>query len=556
MKIIYFLLRYSPRFVILASVAGVVSGASNAGLLALINAILTGSRYSTATLVWAFALLCIVVGISRLASEFLLTSLGQGALVDLRMQLSRKILSVPLRKVEELGAHRLMAALTDDVPNITGVVTTIPILCINIAVALSCLIYLGWLSWVVLLIVLGCMVLGVATYQLPVIRAMRHARLARESADALYNHLRALTDGVKELKLHGDRREAFLNDSLQATSDALRRHNINGFRIFTVAASWGQLLIFVVIGVILFTMPLMWGGDIRTMTGYTITILYMMTPLQVVMNTLPALGRANVALKKVEELGLELEANATDNPTPGPSKPNLSWHRIELSNVTHVYKREGEESDFVLGPVDLTLGRSELVFLAGGNGSGKTTLAKLLVGLYIPEGGEVRLDGRPVTEENREEYRSLFSVVFSDFYLFDSLLGLSDPQLDSRAGDYLTRLQLSHKVQVKGGALSSTELSQGQRKRLALLTAYLEDRPVYLFDEWAADQDPHFKEVFYLHLLPDLKARGKTVIVISHDDRYYYVADRLLKLDDGKLTEDVRPAFGTHSRDELSVASN
>ena len=556
MKIIYFLLRYSPRLVVLAIIAGIASGASNTGLLALINAVLTGSTYSTSTLAWAFVGLCVLVGVSRVVSEFLLTSLGQGALVHLRMQLSRKILSVPLRKLEELGAHRLMAALTDDVPNITGVVTTIPILCINVAVAVSCLVYLGWLSWGVLLLVLGCMVVGVVTYQLPVVRAMRHARLARESADALHNHLRALTDGVKELKLHSERREAFLTDSLQATSDALRRHNVNGFRIFTVAASWGQLLIFVVIGVLLFTLPLLWGADLRTMTGYTITILYMMTPLQVVMNSLPALGRANVALRKVEELGLELEANATDRPAARPPEPERSWRKLELSNVTHVYRREGEESDFVLGPIDLAIRRGELVFVAGGNGSGKTTLAKLIVGLYIPEAGEIRLDGMSVNDENREQYRGLFSVVFSDFFLFDSLLGLGEPRLDERAGDYLARLQLSHKVQVKGGALSSTDLSQGQRKRLALLTAYLEDRPVYLFDEWAADQDPHFKETFYLHLLPDLKARGKTVIVISHDDKYYYVADRLLKLEDGKLSEAAEPAYSQQSRDELSVAPN
>jgi putative ATP-binding cassette transporter len=95
---------------------------------------------------------------------------------------------------------------------------------------------------------------------------------------------------------------------------------------------------------------------------------------------------------------------------------------------------------------------------------------------------------------------------------------------------------------VREGAFSTLALSQGQRKRLALLTAYLEDRPIYLFDEWAADQDPQFKEIFYHHLLPELRARNKTVLVITHDDRYYDVADRLIKLDYGKLVYDGRPA--------------
>src|SRR5262249_40882734 len=124
------------------------------------------------------------------------------------------------------------------------------------------------------------------------------------------------------------------------------------------------------------------------------------------------------------------------------------------------------------------------------------------------------------------------------FHLFDSLLGMESPGLDAQARRYLSELRLAHKVKVQNGALSTTELSRGQRKRLALLTAYLEDRPLYVFDEWAADQDPQFKEIFYPRLLPELKARGKAVLVISHDDRYFPVADRILRLEDGKLIAD------------------
>jgi putative ATP-binding cassette transporter len=211
--------------------------------------------------------------------------------------------------------------------------------------------------------------------------------------------------------------------------------------------------------------------------------------------------------------------------------------------VTHTYRREGGEDSFLLGPVDLTFRPGELVFIAGGNGTGKTTLAKLLVGLYTPECGEVRLNHAPVTDETREGYRQLFSAVFSDYFLFESLLGFDAGGLDERARAYLAQLQLDSKVKVEGGTLSTVELSQGQRKRLALLTAYLEDRPVYLFDEWAADQDPLFKEIFYLQMLPELKSRGKLVIVITHDDRYYHVADRLVKLDYGRVVGEQHPAL-------------
>jgi putative ATP-binding cassette transporter len=176
-----------------------------------------------------------------------------------------------------------------------------------------------------------------------------------------------------------------------------------------------------------------------------------------------------------------------------------------------------------------------LVFLTGGNGSGKTTLAKVITGLYVPESGEIKLNGQEVTDETIDDYRQYFSVVFSDFYLFESLLGLNNPEADEKARKYLEQLQLAHKTTVIGGALSSVDLSQGQRKRLALLTAYLEDRPFYVFDEWAADQDPYFREIFYHEILPELKSRGKTLLVISHDDRYYYLGDRVIRLDYGKI---------------------
>ncbi|MFL6257623.1 MAG: cyclic peptide export ABC transporter [Pyrinomonadaceae bacterium] len=545
MKLVSFLLKYSRRFVALAILAGVISGASNTALLAIINAALVSNKNSGATLVWSFIALCLMLALTRAASELLLLRLGQGALFDLRMRLSRQILAVPLRNLEEVGAPRLFAVLTDDVPAITNVVNMIPVICINTAVVLACLVYMGFLSWVLLLAILGLMVLGILSYQFGVIKALKYLEQAREEGDSLYKHFGSLTDGIKELKLHRRRGEAFLTQVLQTTAASFRRHNVSGMTIYTLAASWGQLLVFVIIGLLIFVLPGFTQISVSTLTGFTIVMLYMMTPLQVVMNTVPTLGRGEVALRKVEEMGLTLAANIHDGPTEAHDGEKATWRSLELNGVTHSYMREGEDSKFTLGPIDLSLEPGGIVFLVGGNGSGKTTLAKLLTGLYAPETGRIYLDGRPITDENRDFYCQHFSVVFSDFYIFESLLGLESPELDAQAQHYLTQLQLTHKVQVKEGALSTTDLSQGQRKRLALLTAYLEDRPIYLFDEWAADQDPAFKEVFYHQLLPELKSRGKTVIVISHDDRYYYMADRIIKLDYGKIESDSAGSFNS-----------
>ncbi len=241
-----------------------------------------------------------------------------------------------------------------------------------------------------------------------------------------------------------------------------------------------------------------------------------------------------MALQKIESLGLTL--NQKSEPNSASTAIVADWQQLILQDVTHTYRTE--DSQFTLGPIDLEFQPGEVVFIVGGNGSGKSTLAKLITGLYIPETGKILLDGQIIENDNRVWYRQHFSVIFSDFYLFDRLLGVTHNYLQAQT--YLKRLQLEHKVKIVDGKLSTTALSQGQRKRLALLTAYLEDRPIYLFDEWAADQDPTFKEVFYRELLPELRDRGKCVLVISHDDHYFHLGDRIIKLDYGQIEYDKR----------------
>jgi len=539
------LLSYSGRIqksrpiIIFSVLTGAISGLCSAGLIAVVNAVIGGDA-TRIPLGWLFLALCFLVPLAGYCSEVLLVRLTARAAHDLRLKLSQRILSAPYSLLEEIGSHRLLAVITEDTRTLTEVITILPLAITQIAMLAGCLAYLGWMSWPLLLMLLGYMLAGTITYKLPLQKAMRHFKLVRQEWDRTFKAIRDITEGVKELKLNRDRRAAFVARQLTPPIAGICLNEIAGNGLAAISRKSGQILFFLFIGIVLFITPRFAHIDDRTTTGYVLTVLFMIAPFSIIMATLPSLGRAYIASEKIRSLGLSLgnqppEALAVGTAaTPAKSE----WHCLELVDVLHVYHHEGALDEFCLGPLNITLYPGQLVFVIGGNGSGKTTLAKLLMGLYEPGKGEIRFNGKAITAENRDEYRQHFSVVFYDFYLFEQLLGIEHPDLDARSRDYLARLQLDHKITITNGEFSTIELSQGQRKRLALLTAYLEYRPIYIFDEWASDQDPLFKEMFYHQILPELKSRGKTVIVVTHDDRYYHVADRVIKLERGQVEYD------------------
>jgi putative ATP-binding cassette transporter len=536
MNLIRFFFRGSRAMMACTIAAALLSGACNAALLAMVNKVLNFSTDAIPqALIWSF----VALGAGRLLTNFtaqlMLANFAQRNSANLRRDLVGKILGVPLRQLEEIGAGRLMVSLTEDVLSLTEAMLAVPTFAMNVAVLIGGAVYLGYLSFTILIAMGGFILLGAIAYRLLIRSGFGHLFRARDQQDRLFKHFRELTEGIKELKLHRERRGVFLAESIHGCTERYMRHNIAAELRFIIANNWTHFLFFTLLGAILFVLPQLQTVTPKTLQGYILATLFLMGPLSGVLSSLSMFGRASAALRKVEQLGVTLSARASDHtPTDKPTHaPALQ--KLEIVGVTHSYHREKEDDRFTLGPINLTFRPGELVFLVGGNGSGKSTLAKLITGLYPPEEGTIRLNGKPIGDHNRDDYRQLFSAVFADFYLFDDLLGGEGGGLDAQARDYLGLLHLDHKVKVNAGVLSTTALSSGQRKRLALLNCYLNDRPFYLFDEWASDQDPLFKEVFYTQILPDLKARNKAVLAITHDDHYFHLADRIIKLDYGKI---------------------
>lgn len=524
----------SRTMIILSSAIGMLAGLATTTLLGVINSALINNHSKWMLIL--FCGLCIFIPLTGIISKSLMVVLTSRTIRDLQLHLCGQILNAPYRLLEDIGPAKLLATITEDIPAVTNAVASLPLWISQVAVMVSCLIYLGWLSRSLLFAILVYMFIGIISYQLPFQKSMKYFRIARETRDTFFRASRALVDGNKELKLQRELRNDFMNreiaPALHDMKTAADRANI----LLIASAEWGQILFYIFIGTVVFLTPYFMQVDRNTLTGYTLTVLFMASPLVIILNAAPILGRASVASEKIEALGLALSASSSQQ--AAMETAGNVWNRLDLRGITHSYRHAGSADEFCLGPLNITFHPGELVFLIGGNGSGKSTLAKILVGLYEPMDGYISIDDEPVTPETRDSYRQWFSVVFFDFYLFERLHTLNDSSADSRITRYLEQLQLDHKVSVKNGRLSTLDLSQGQRKRLALLAAFVQDRPVYVFDEWASDQDPMFKQLFYRQILPDLKSRGKTVIVISHDDRYYDVADRVIKLESGQIESD------------------
>jgi len=416
----------------------------------------------------------------------------------------------------------------------------------NAAILVGCSAYLAYLSWKVFAIVLAVVFSASIVHKILNERAFKCVQRAREGREKVLRLLRHLVEGLKELHLRRSHGHAFIEDNLEPASEDFKRENIAAGIQYGYMQAWTQLMFYGTIGTLLFSIPLLQDIPSETLTGYLFAFLYMMGPFRAFIGAAPTLSQGEMALRKIQELGFSL-IPAQTHEAPKDSLPmDPVWSTFELRTVTFQYS-PGSPSDesFALGPLNFSIGPGEIVLIAGGNGSGKTTLVKLLCGLYTPYEGHILLNNIPITQDNRKWFREHLAVVFSDFHLFENLASMVDARQNIQAGHFQKELHLDKKVTLANGSYTFDGLSHGQRRRLALLLAFIDDRPIYIFDEWAADQDPYFKDFFYHKFLPELKARGKSAIVVTHDDRYYHVGDRVMKMENGKMIESCAEGEGT-----------
>jgi len=529
-------LLFSRRKKAFAAVAvlSVLSAGLSVAVLAFISQRLLAGGADLPVVLLQFALLLVALLATATAAQVTLHVLGHRMVYGLRRDLVRRVLATDIEQLEKVGGPHLLAALSTDLRNLTIAFVHLPELVYGAALSVAAL---GWLAWLApgLFAVTVAWLLGTALMGVWLVgRINFHVGKVREGDDHLYQDYQSMIDGRKELALNRPRAARFFDEEFDGHARGYRDHVTRADICNGVAGNLANVLVLALIGVLFYLAAGRGWADANTASIFALTILLLRTPLIGAVAALPTLLAARVSLRKLT--GLELAEDTTDLQARGDTLAGFST--LSLQGVHYRYPDQDDAPGFAVGPLDLTIRRGELIFVQGGNGSGKSTFARLLTGLYRPQQGELRVDGELVTEVNRVAFRQLFSSVFTDFHLFSRLLKGDGTEVAAADVDaWLATLGMQHKVRQQDGRLSDIRFSQGQRKRLALLMAVMETRDCLLLDEWAADQDPQFRQFFYLDLLPRLQAAGKTIIAITHDDHYFDRADRLLKMDSGRLEE-------------------
>lgn len=532
------LLRRFKWVFLLATILSTISAFAGVAMLSVITeriAGLSGESKGLHEFVF-FAAALIGVVIFGITSQYILAKLGAQIVFEIQNIMSRRLLRTSYEKMEKMGGHRIMATLGTDVSSFSKGLMILPQFIYSITTVLFCLAYMFYSSWQMTFLVVLTFAVIIFVAQIFIRSGMAHMVALREHSDVFYSGLRTLVDGGKELSINANRKTHFYNTILSPVFRLIRDRSIKVSAVFIVLNSGTNASIFALIGAVIYGSTYFPDVTMGTVVGFSLLILYLVEPLENIVGTVQDAGSFIVSYRKIESLELSEDTCFFAGRVSDEGMP-VNWKSIAVKGLTYAYQRGADDYTFSIGPFDLNFERGKTYFLTGGNGSGKSTFAKVLVGLYAPRSGGIYIDNRAVGGDISEEwYRANFSTIFSDFFLFDQVLDRNGMLADDVIIDeYLKKLELFDKVKTEGGVLSSVDLSQGQKKRLALLLSYIEDAPICVYDEWTADQDPYFREYFYKVLLPEQKGKGKTMVVITHDDRYFHLADEQIRFEDGKV---------------------
>jgi putative ATP-binding cassette transporter len=544
----YFLLKeasLSPRR---ALIAASVAGLSNALILAIVNAAAEHASQSERRPLYAVAFAAAMILYIFSQRWILVQAASQIETIvhSVRMRIISTLKDCELLDVENLGRSVIYSGVARHTQTLSQSASTI-----TIAVQMAILIlfttaYIAYLSVTSFFVLISFMAVALFIYFRKSYSVRNNLRSTLEMDNEVYGAIDDLLDGFKEAKLSRRKTKSIL---LRAEKISESAANIRSNTQILLAKNFifSQTAFYLLLGTMVFIVSMISSDYSDEVQKSTTAVLFIIGPISGLIGSISIFENASAAAEAIMDLENKLNTlagrnsprseNVKDKSPPCVDQSFPAFETIELKDAVFSFQPDDKtETPFQVGPINLKVTRGKTIFITGGNGSGKSTLLRVLTGLYPLTEGQLLIDNQNVSRANLQDYRELFSAVFGDFHLSRYLDGVDDialPEIDF----WMKTLEIQDKVRFENRAFSTTELSTGQRKRLALVATVLEQRPIIVLDEWAADQDPIFRRKFYREILPMLRERGWTIIAVTHDSRFFDSADVQMHMEDGKMTD-------------------
>ncbi len=504
-----------------------------------------GASYALVVLgVYLVVMTLLKVSATYLA-DFFLIPIRTGVVRDLRNQLNRKILALPLGFFSDERKGDVLARITGDVGEVeNSVMSSLDLLLKNpilIIVYLSTMLMISWelTLFVFLVLPLAGFIMG------RVGKTLKRSSLeAQTQWGGLISQVEETLGGLRIVKAFTA--EAYVGDRFERSNENYRRTTIRVARRQQLAHPMSEFLGTATIAIVLW-----YGGSLilnqsspisaSTFIYYLVIFYSLINPLKELSRGIYNVRRGMASMERVDRI-LKAESNILD---PAQPKPLTFEDKIELHDVSFRY-----EEEWVLRHVNLTIRKGQTVALVGHSGSGKSTLVDLIPRFYDVVEGSITIDGTDVREVTLHDLRSLMGNVNQEPILFNASVadniafGIDTPDPEAirqaavvaHADEFIDELPHGYATNIgdRGGKLSG-----GQRQRLSIARAVYKNPPILILDEATSALDTKSERLVQSAL--DRLMTGRTTIVIAHRLSTIIHADLICVVEGGQIVEQ-----GTH----------
>ncbi|WP_299014226.1 ABC transporter ATP-binding protein [uncultured Polaribacter sp.] len=478
----------------------------------------------------------------RYLASYVITFLRTGIVKDLRDNLYKKIVELPISYFSEKRKGDIIARMTADVQEVeTSILTSIETIVrepLTVIIAISIMLFMSvklTLFVFVLLPVSGFIISSISK------KLKSNSVKAQKETGNFLSFIEETLTGLRIIK--GFNAERIIEDKFNTSTTNFKKLTTSVFHRKTLASPMSEFLGSATI------IAILWYGGTEVLSntsalqpdefmGYIVLFYTVLNPIKLITTTFYNIQKGEASAERIMQV-LNTENDIVDKENALVKKDFKQ--QITFKNISFKYKE-----DYVLNDFSLTINKGETVALVGQSGSGKSTLANLITRFYDINKGEVLIDGENIKNITKKSLRDLMGIVAQDSILFNDTIAnniklgtqnATDEEIlaaakIANADEFIQPLKEKYNTNIGD---SGNTLSGGQKQRLSIARAVLKNPPIMILDEATSALDTESEQLVQVAL--EKMMQNRTSIVIAHRLSTIQKADKIVVLQKGKIVE-------------------